>query len=46
MQRLVEGYGFTPFSAEHAKKHAHRRVELGYVNLYPAFAKKDGAKNA
>jgi uncharacterized peroxidase-related enzyme len=39
MQRLVEGHGFTPFSPEVAKKHAHRRVELGYVNLYPAFAK-------
>jgi len=46
MQRLTEGHGFTPFSAEHAKKHAHRRVELGYVNLYPAFAKQEGAKNA
>jgi hypothetical protein len=22
-----------------AMKHARRRVELGYVNLYPAFAK-------
>jgi uncharacterized peroxidase-related enzyme len=39
MQRLVEGHGFTPFSKEVAMKHARRRVELGYVNLYPAFAK-------
>lgn len=37
MQRLVEGHGFTPFTREVAAKHAKRRVELGYVNLYPAF---------
>ena len=37
MQRLVEGHGFTPMSRETAAKHAKRRVELGYVNLYPAF---------
>jgi uncharacterized peroxidase-related enzyme len=37
MQRLVEGHGFTPMSRETAAKHARRRVELGYVNLYPAF---------
>jgi uncharacterized peroxidase-related enzyme len=43
MQRMVEGYGFIPFSKEVAKKHAHRRVELGYVNLYPAFAKDKAA---
>ena len=43
MQRLVEGYGFIPFSKEVAKKHAHKRVELGYVNLYPAFAKDKAA---
>ena len=39
MQRLVEGHGFIPISPEVAKKHARKRVELGYVNLYPAFAK-------
>ncbi|MCC6531148.1 MAG: peroxidase [Burkholderiales bacterium] len=39
MQRLVEGHGFTPFSREVAIKHAKKRVELGYVNLYPAFRK-------
>lgn len=39
MQRLVEGHGFIPLSPEVAKKHAQKRVELGYVNLYPAFAK-------
>jgi uncharacterized peroxidase-related enzyme len=37
MQRLVEGYGFVPLSRETAAKHAMRRVEHGYVNLYPAF---------
>jgi len=37
MQRLVEGHGFTPLTPEVAAKHAHRRVERGYVNLYPAF---------
>lgn len=39
MQRLVEGFGFTPLSVEVAKEHAHRRVKHGYVNMYPAFAK-------
>jgi len=42
MQRLVEGYGFIPMSRDVARKHAHRRVELGYVNLYPKFAKREG----
>ncbi|MFO1084140.1 MAG: carboxymuconolactone decarboxylase family protein [Reyranellaceae bacterium] len=37
MQRLVEGHGFVPMSAETAAAHAARRVKLGYVNLYPAF---------
>lgn len=37
MQRVVQGYGFTPLPREVAAKHAKRRVELGYVNLYPAF---------
>jgi uncharacterized peroxidase-related enzyme len=37
MQRLVEGHGFTPMTREAAAKQARRRVELGYVNLYPAF---------
>lgn len=39
MQRLVQGHGFIPISKEVAKKHAQKRMELGYVNLYPAFAK-------
>jgi len=37
MQRLAEGHGFTPLSHEVAVKHAKRRVERGYVNLYRAF---------
>lgn len=40
MQKLVEGHGFIPLSQEVAREHAARRVELGYVNLYPQFAKK------
>lgn len=40
MQRLVEGHGFTPLSREVAVDHAKRRVERGYVNLYPAFRKE------
>src|SRR5262245_49901889 len=41
MQRLVEGHGFTPMTREHAATQAKRRVELGYVNLYPEFRKAD-----
>ena len=37
MQRLVEGHGFTPLPHDVAVEHANRRVERGYVNLYPAF---------
>jgi uncharacterized peroxidase-related enzyme len=37
MQRLVQGFGFTPLSREVAAKHAKKRVERGYVNLYSAF---------
>lgn len=37
MQRLVQGLGFTPLSREVAAKHAKKRVERGYVNLYSAF---------
>jgi len=39
MQRLVEGFGFTPLTPEMAAKRAQRRIELGYVNLYSAFRK-------
>ena len=41
MQRLVEGYGFTPLSKETARERAKKRVDLGYVELYGAFAKRD-----
>lgn len=37
MQRLVQGFGFTPIPREAAAKHAKKRVERGYVNLYAAF---------
>jgi uncharacterized peroxidase-related enzyme len=37
MQRLVQGFGFVPLSRELAAKHARKRVERGYVNLYSAF---------
>jgi uncharacterized peroxidase-related enzyme len=37
MQRLVQGFGFVPLTREVAAKHAKKRVERGYVNLYPAF---------
>jgi uncharacterized peroxidase-related enzyme len=40
MQRLVEGYGFTPLSKETARERAKKRVKLGYVELYGAFAKQ------
>jgi len=41
MQRLVAGYGFIPMTREHAATQAKRRVELGYVNLYPEFRKTE-----
>jgi uncharacterized peroxidase-related enzyme len=41
MQRLTQGAGFVPMDRETARKHAHTRVEKGYVNLYPAFAKTE-----
>jgi hypothetical protein len=40
MQRLVEGHGFIPWTKETAREHAKKRVKLGYVNLYPAFARR------
>jgi hypothetical protein len=39
MQRLVQGFGFTPMSKEDAIKRAQQRKELGYVNLYSIFRK-------
>ncbi len=43
MNRLVEGFGFTPMSKERARENAEKRVKLGYVNLYPEFAEKKDA---
>ncbi len=43
MNRLVEGFGFTPMSKERARENAAKRVKLGYVNLYPEFAEKKDA---
>lgn len=40
MQRLVQGHGFTPMTPEKAAERARRRVQLGYVNLFPEF--RDG----
>ena len=40
MNRLVEGYGFTPMSPERAKADARVRIEKGYRNKYADFAKK------
>lgn len=44
MQRLAEGCGFTPMPRDVARRHAEKRVKLGYVNLYPAFAKNEKAE--
>ena len=38
LRQTLEGHGFTPWSPEKAKERAEKRVELGYVKLYPAFA--------
>jgi len=37
MHRLTAGHGFVPMARDEAAKHAKRRIEHGYVNLYPAF---------
>lgn len=37
MRTLVEAHGFIPLQRDVAIKHAKRRVELGYVNLYSVF---------
>ena len=42
MQRLVAGFGFRPLSREVAARHAAKRVERGYVNLYAAFRDPPG----
>ncbi|PPR19638.1 MAG: hypothetical protein CFH40_02242, partial [Alphaproteobacteria bacterium MarineAlpha10_Bin3] len=38
MQRLVEGHGFTQMPRDKARQNARKRVDLGYVDLYPEFA--------
>lgn len=43
MQRLVQGYGFIPFSPEVAADRARKRVELGYVDLYPDLHRTTGS---
>jgi len=40
MCRLVQGFGFTPMSADKAHENAENRKKLGYRNLYPKFADK------
>lgn len=42
MNRLVEGYGFTPMEPERAKADARLRVSKGYRDKYPEFAEKKG----
>lgn len=37
MHRLVQAYGFIPMQREEAVRRANKRIEHGYVNLYPAF---------
>ena len=37
MQRIVEGYGFIPMTQKKARENAKKRVELGYIDLYPEF---------
>ena len=46
MQRLTEGFGFTPFTPEVARTHAARRVKLGYVRLYPELAEESTSRGA
>ena len=40
MQRLVQGHGFTPLPREVFRSHAEKRVQRGYVKLYPTFRDK------
>ena len=42
MRCLVEGHGFQTWTKDTARAHAEKRVKLGYVNLYPQFAKQGG----
>lgn len=40
MVRFAQGFGFEPLSREKAARHAKKRIEQGYVALYPQFAQK------
>lgn len=40
MNRLVEGYGFTPMDPARVRENAARRKKRGYVNMYADFADK------
>ena len=40
MVRLVQGHGFVPMDPARAQASATKRVKVGYVDLYPAFAGK------
>ena len=40
MRCIAQAYGFTPMSREQAAKKALKRIEHGYLNLYPAFKKE------
>jgi hypothetical protein len=40
MNRLVEGYGFTPMDPARVKKNAARRKQHGYVNMYSSDTEK------
>lgn len=41
MRCIAQAYGFTPMSREQAAQKALKRIELGYLNLYPAFRRTD-----
>lgn len=41
MHRLTGGLGFTPLTREVAAQRAKKRLEHGYVNLYPAFREEN-----
>lgn len=40
MVRLAQGFGFRPLSRETAARHARKRIDRGYVGLYPQFRQK------
>ncbi len=40
MRCVAQAYGFTPMSREQAAAKALKRIEHGYLNLYPAFKKE------